>query len=171
MCPNWTRVTALPVPEFPGRAFLLRAGEALGHEDGADEAEVAVGVVPDGFVGVGAVAVQGEEIGVADVILADLLDEKAAVEPEGADLTVAGRALHAEGDAAVGEIRLHGVAVDADGELGVRVGRGVVLYKKIAGRLRRAGANEAPSRGMMREGAADGSSGARYSVCEPRKRP
>lgn len=57
--------------------------------------------------GVGAVAVQGEEIGVADVILADLLDEESAVEPEGADLTVAGRALHAEGDAAVGEIRLH----------------------------------------------------------------
>lgn len=36
---------------------------------------------------------QGEEIGVADVILADLLDEESAVEPEGADLTVAGRAL------------------------------------------------------------------------------
>ena len=88
--------------------FCSGQGEALGHEDGADEAEVAVGVVPDGFVGVGAVAVQGEEIGVADVILSDLLDEEAAVEPEGADLTVAGRALHAEGDAAVGEIRLHG---------------------------------------------------------------
>ncbi len=71
---------------------VLWQGEALGHEDGADEAEVAVGVVPDGFVGVGAVAVQGEEIGVADVILADLLDEESAVEPECPNLTVAGRA-------------------------------------------------------------------------------
>ena len=129
-----------PFRNFRGGLFACSGQrDPLGHEDGTDEVEVAVGVVPDGFVGVGAVAVQGEEIGVADVILADLLDEKAAVEPEGADLTVAGRALHAEGNAAVGEIRLHGVAVDTDGKLGVRVGRGVVLYKKIAGRLRRAG--------------------------------
>ena len=43
-----------PFRNFRDGLFCSGQGEALGHEDGADEAEVAVGVVPDGFVGVGA---------------------------------------------------------------------------------------------------------------------
>ena len=96
----------------------LRAGEAPSQQHPAEAGQGPPGGGGQHDVGVGAPAVEGKEVDHAQGVLIVLLAHRGAVHAENAHVAVLqGLAGHID-DGPVGDVGLHGIALDAHGELG-----------------------------------------------------